>query len=158
VDRILGDFIVLLRHAGVRISVSETLDALHAVQLVGYGNRNVLRDSLLAALPKSAREKEIFKRCFDLFFSYDHFAGADSLVETGMPTARPVTDSPLQQALLTGDQAALVMAMREAARDAGLPEIQFFTQRSMFILRILDRMGLPALDAQLQAMQASGAP
>jgi uncharacterized protein with von Willebrand factor type A (vWA) domain len=158
VDRILGDFIVLLRHAGVRISVSETLDALHAVQLVGYGNRNVLRDSLLAALPKSAREKEIFIRCFDLFFSYDHFAGADSLVETGMPTARPVTDSPLQQALLTGDQAALVMAMREAARDAGLPEIQFFTQRSMFILRILDRMGLPALDAQLQAMQASGAP
>lgn len=157
-DRILGDFIVLLRHAGVRISVSETLDALHAVQLVGYGNRNVLRDSLLAALPKSAREKEIFIRCFDLFFSYDHFAGADSLVETGMPTARPVTDSPLQQALLTGDQAALVMAMREAARDAGLPEIQFFTQRSMFILRILDRMGLPALDAQLQAMQASGAP
>ena len=157
-DRILSDFIVSLRHAGVRISVSETLDALHAVRLVGYGERDVLRDSLLAALPKSAREKEIFIRCFDHFFSCDYFADADSIAEPAISPVRPAADSPLRQALLSGDQAALVMAMREAARNAGLPDIQFFTQRSMFTLRILDRMGLPALDAQIQAMQASGAP
>ncbi len=158
VDRILSEFIVSLRHAGVRISVSETLDALQSVHLVGYGDRDTLRDSLLAALPKSAREKEIFSRCFDLFFSFDHFSGADSIADTGLTAGRPAADSPLQQALLAGDQAALVMAMQNAARDAGLSDIQFFTQRSAYALRILDRMGLPALDARLQAMQASGAP
>lgn len=157
-DRILSEFIVSLRHAGVRISVSETLDALHSVRLVGYGDRDTLRDSLLAALPKSAREKEIFSRCFDLFFSFDHFTGADSVADAGLTAGRPAADSPLHQALLAGDQAALVMAMRDAARDAGLSDIQFFTQRSAYTLRILDRMGLPALDARLQSMQASGAP
>ena len=157
-DRILSEFIVSLRHAGVRISVSETLDALQSVRLVGYGNRDTLRDSLLAALPKSDREKEIFSRCFDLFFSFDHFAGADAVADAGLTASRPEADSPLQKALLDGDQAALVMAMRDAAREAGLPDIQFFTQRSAYALRILDRMGLPALDVRLQAMQSSGAP
>ena len=52
VDRILSDFIVSLRHAGVRISVSETLDALQAVRLVGYGERDTLRESMMAALAK----------------------------------------------------------------------------------------------------------
>ena len=69
-DRILSDFIVSLRHAGVRISVSETLDALHSVRLVGYEDRKSLRDALMAALPKSAPEKEIFNRCFNHFFSF----------------------------------------------------------------------------------------
>ncbi len=157
-DRILSDFIVSLRHAGVRISVSETLDALQAVRLVGYGERDTLRESMMAALAKSAREKEIFVRCFDHFFSFDCFADAEAAADPEASPVRPGPDSALHRALLSGDQAALVMAMREAARDAGLSEIQFFTQRSRFTLRILDRMGLPALDAQLQAMQASGAP
>ena len=157
-DRILSEFIVSLRHAGVRISVSETLDALQSVRLVGYGDRDTLRDSLLATLPKSAREKEIFSRCFDLFFSFDHFADAESVADAGLTASRPAADAPLQQALLAGDQAALLMAMRDAARDARLQDIQFFTQRSAYALRILDRMGLPALDARLQAMQASGTP
>jgi uncharacterized protein with von Willebrand factor type A (vWA) domain len=60
--------------------------------------------------------------------------------------------------LLNGDQSALVMAMREAARAANLADIQFFTQRSLYALRILDRMGLPAMDGQMQAMQATGSP
>jgi uncharacterized protein with von Willebrand factor type A (vWA) domain len=77
-DRILSEFIVSLRHAGVRISVSETLDALHSVWLVGYEDRESLRDALMAALPKSAPEKEIFNRCFDHFFSFDYFTDAES--------------------------------------------------------------------------------
>lgn len=157
-DRVLSDFIISLRHAGVRISVSETLDALQSVRLVGYQDRETLRDALLAALPKSAPEKEIFARCFDHFFSFDYFADADA---TAGPDSAPVTaatDFSLTRTLLSGDQTALVMAMREAARAGNLTDIQFSTQRSLYTLRILDRMGLPALDAQMQAMQASGAP
>lgn len=157
-DRVLSDFIVSLRHAGVRISVSETLDALQSVRLVGYDDRETLRDVLLATLPKSAPEKEIFTRSFDHFFSMDYFADAD---EIEGPEATPVgtaTDFSLTRMLLSGNQAALVMAMREAARAANLADIRFFTQQSLYTLRILDRMGLPALDTQIQAMQTDGLP
>jgi uncharacterized protein with von Willebrand factor type A (vWA) domain len=157
-DRVLSDFIISLRHAGVRISVSETLDALQSVRLVGYNDRETLRDALLAALPKSAPEKEIFARCFDHFFSFDYFADADGTAGSNSATVRAAKDFSLTQALLSGDQAALVMAMREAARAANLTDIQFFTQQSMYTLRILDRMGLPGLDASIQAMQADGSP
>lgn len=157
-DRVLSDFIVSLRHAGVRISVSETLDALQSVRLVGYNDRETLRDALLAALPKSVPEKEIFARCFDHFFSFDYFADADATAGPDSTTAKAATDFSLTRTLLSGDQAALVMAMREAARVANLTDIQFFTQQSLYTLRILDRMGLPALDAQIQAMQAAGSP
>jgi hypothetical protein len=157
-DRLLSDFIVSLRHAGVRISVSETLDALQSVRLVGYNDRETLRDALLAALPKSAPEKEIFSRCFDHFFSFDYFANADGTAGTNSAPVREAADFSLPRALLSGDQTALVLAMREAARAANLTDIQFFTQQSLYTLRILDRMGLPALDAQIQAMQAAGLP
>jgi len=157
-DRILSEFIVSLRHAGVRISVSETLDALHSVWLVGYEDREFLRDALMAALPKSVPEKEIFNRCFDHFFSFDYFTDAESPPNPQQRPVSPAADDPLSRMLLNGDQSALVMAMREAARAANLTDIQFFTQRSLYALRILDRMGLPAMDGQMQAMQATGSP
>jgi hypothetical protein len=157
-DRVLSDFIISLRRAGVRISVSETLDALQCVRLVGYDDRETLRDALLAALPKSAPEKEIFARCFDHFFSFDYFADADGTAEPNSAPVRVGTDFSLPRTLLAGDRTALVMAMREAARAANLTEIRFFTQQSFYALRILDRMGLSALDAQIQAMQADGSP
>jgi len=59
-DRVLEDFITTLRRSGVRISVSESLDAARALQLVGYDDRNLLENSLSVALAKSAQEKEIF--------------------------------------------------------------------------------------------------
>jgi hypothetical protein len=157
-DRILSDFIVSLRHAGVRISISETLDALQSVRLVGYDDRETLRDALLAALPKSAPEKEIFARCFDHFFSFGYFADTAATARPESAIVPASTGASLTRMLLLGDQTALVMAMREAARAAGLTDIRFFTQQSLYTLRILDRMGLPALDAQIQAVQAAGSP
>ena len=68
-DRILTSFISALRNADVRISTSETLDALHAVDLVGYDNRTLLRNSLSLVLPKTRDEKSIFDATFDHFFS-----------------------------------------------------------------------------------------
>lgn len=157
-DRILGDFITCLRHAGVRISISETLDALQAVQLIGYGDRDMLSDSLSAALAKSAREKEIFARCFDHFFSFDYFVPAESADRAGPAPATPAADASLMQMLLAGDQAALFMAMQEAARAANLMGIQFFTQRSPFTMRIMNRMGVQGLDSMMQQLQAEGTP
>ncbi|MAT84031.1 MAG: hypothetical protein CMD39_07045 [Gammaproteobacteria bacterium] len=74
-DRTLTNFIRALRNADIRISTAETLDALSAVELVGYEDRGALKRSLALVLPKTADEKEAFDLCFDQFFSAEDVSG-----------------------------------------------------------------------------------
>lgn len=74
-DRTLTNFIRALRNSDVRISTAETLDALSAVELVGYEDRGRLKRSLSLVLPKTADEKEAFDLCFDQFFSAEDVSG-----------------------------------------------------------------------------------
>jgi uncharacterized protein len=69
-DQLLTNFIRALRNADVRISTAETLDAFSTVQLVGYRDRQLLKDSLGLVLPKTPVEKAAFETCFDQFFSF----------------------------------------------------------------------------------------
>ena len=69
-DQLLTNFIRALRNADVRISTAETLDAFSTVQLVGYRDRQLLKDSLGLVLPKTQDEKAAFDTCFDQFFSF----------------------------------------------------------------------------------------
>src|SRR5262245_20639328 len=69
-DQLLTNFIRALRNADVRISTAETLDAFATVELVGYRDRQLLKDSLALALPKTLDEKAAFDTCFDQFFSF----------------------------------------------------------------------------------------
>lgn len=87
-DHTLTHFIAALRNAEVRISPAETLDAMNAVELVGYRDRAFLKDSLSLVLPKTADEKETFDTVFDQFFSFEDvsnqpFAGAGNGDEGG---------------------------------------------------------------------------
>jgi uncharacterized protein len=92
-DQLLTQFIGALRNADIRISPAETLDALSTVELVGYGDRRLLKDSLSLVLPKTLDEKAAFDTCFDQFFS---FGQRTSLV----PETRDDSD-----AALSGDAA-----------------------------------------------------
>ena len=74
-DRTLTHFIAALRNAEVRVSPAETLDAMNAVELVGYRDRDFLKDSLSLVLPKTADEKDTFDTTFDQFFSFEDVAG-----------------------------------------------------------------------------------
>jgi uncharacterized protein len=69
-DQLLTNFIRALRNADIRISTAETLDAFNAIQLVGYRDRQLLKDSLSLVLPKTLDEKAAFDTCFDQFFSF----------------------------------------------------------------------------------------
>lgn len=69
-DQLLTNFIRALRNADIRISTAETLDAFSTIQLVGYGDRQLLKDSLGLVLPKTLDEKAAFDTCFDQFFSF----------------------------------------------------------------------------------------
>ena len=74
-DRTLTHFIAALRNAEVRVSPAETLDAMNAVELVGYRDRAFLKDSLALVLPKTADEKDTYDTAFDQFFSFEDVAG-----------------------------------------------------------------------------------
>ncbi len=74
-DRTLTNFIRALRNSDVRVSTAETLDALSAVELVGYQDRAALKRSLALVLPKTADEKEAFDVCFDQFFAAEDLSG-----------------------------------------------------------------------------------
>jgi hypothetical protein len=92
-DQLLTQFIGALRNADIRISTAETLDALGTVELVGYGDRRLLKDSLSLVLPKTLDEKAAFDTCFDQFFS------------SGERTSLPPTATLESTADLSGDAA-----------------------------------------------------
>jgi len=77
VDRVLSNFIRALRNAEVRVSTAETLDAFNVVELVGYRDREFLKDALSLALPKTQDEKNTFSDCFDSFFAFKTLKRSD---------------------------------------------------------------------------------
>ena len=64
----LVTFIRILRSHDVRVSPAETLDAVTAVRLLGYADRDRLRDGLAASLAKTSQEQQIVETCFDRYF------------------------------------------------------------------------------------------
>ena len=80
-DRTLTNFIAALRNAEVRVSPAETLDALNAVELVGYRDRHLLKNALALMLPKTIDEKETFDDTFDRFFAFEDVAGETAVLD-----------------------------------------------------------------------------
>ncbi len=159
-ERVLEDFVTAARTAGVRISISETLDAARAVETVGYGDRALLRDVLAVSLAKTAAEKQLLEDCFDRFFSFGFFAGAAEREPDrgGEDPSRIKVESSLVRMLMEEDRAGLIAAMTEAARLENLSQIRYLTQRNLFAFRLLSRMGVDDLDRQLHSMRAIDTP
>src|ERR1700749_2641183 len=65
----LHRFFRAARGAGVHVSPAESIDAMRAVEKIGFSERTILRDTLLLTLAKSEDEKKALGACFDLFFS-----------------------------------------------------------------------------------------
>jgi uncharacterized protein with von Willebrand factor type A (vWA) domain len=69
VEGALHRFVRLLRLHGMRVSVSEALDAMHAAAQPGVlAERELLRSALMVTLVKDRRDLETFERVFDRFF------------------------------------------------------------------------------------------
>lgn len=101
----LHRFVRLLRLHGVRVSVSEALDAMHAAAQPGVlGEREVLRSALMVTLVKDRRDLEVFDRVFDRFFGLKavvppedeggHSHGHDDLTDEGALEQFTLSDNP----------------------------------------------------------------
>lgn len=145
-ERAFANFLKALRGAEVRVSVAETLDALRVVELVGWADRAALKASLSFTLAKTTTDKQIFDACFEDFFRSDSFKDDDKAPESND------SKSPLGQILLNRDQAALAVAMQQAAAEIGVENIRIYTQRMIYAQRIMRRMGLHELDDEINAL------
>jgi hypothetical protein len=154
-DSVLHRFFVALRGSGVRVSPAEGLDALEAVRRVGYGDRGLFKTALAVTLAKSSQEKELFESCFALFFSAEGFAFSGDRPEQ-QEEAQPIPDaSPLTGLLLSGDTSGLALSMGSAAEAVDAGGIRFFTQKSLYVQRMLKHMGLEGVDHDIRKLEAS---
>ena len=68
-DAPINRFICLLKKSGVRISPSETIDAMQALEHVTLADRHVVRTVLRSTLVKDMHDIPVFEELFDLFFA-----------------------------------------------------------------------------------------
>jgi hypothetical protein len=161
-ERVLAAFVRALRAAGSPVSTSETIDAVKTVGFVGYGDRQVLKDSLAAVLAKSETEKSTFDALFELYFNREapppsrapqedeqSEGGGD---EDGEGDLDLDVDALMRLAGRGGEGAAY--AIEQAAAAAGAENIRFATQIPQITRRALQLMGVGRLDDRiLQRLQ-----
>lgn len=138
VDRHIA-FVEALRSAGLPVSLSEGLDAVHAIGGIGLGDRETLRAAYAATLVKRQPHRAGFDQVFDLYFPALVGDG-----ESGIVRHDPAAETPEQEqkraglsgldgpqqlaefrdalvdALGMGDPDALALLAREAVQRFGL--------------------------------------
>ena len=151
----LRDFIHILRSSDLRVSTSESIDAMNVVSEIGLEDRSLLKHSLSFSLAKTLREKEIFSECFDNFFEENYMnLNEDKLPQKNNEKDSEISDldvldkneNSLEELYNNSDRTSLMTAMALAAREANLQDIRLFTQVGMFTRKIFDEMGLEKLN------------
>ena len=151
----LRDFIHILRSSDLRVSTSESIDAMNVVSEIGLEDRSLLKHSLSFSLAKTLREKEIFNECFDNFFEENYMnLSEDKLPQKNNEKDSEISDldvldkneNSLEELYNNSDRTSLMTAMALAAREANLQDIRLFTQVGMFTRKIFDEMGLEKLN------------
>ncbi len=164
--QVLSDFIKALRAADVRVSTAESIDAAATLETVGFNERTLLKDALSQVLAKSADDKLRFDETFEAYFAAAPAAG-DSMEAQAEPGDDPGAEGgggeaagggtgsgsgggdALTDLLERGDGSALQQLVAGAARQVQLQNIRLFTQRGMYIRRILEQIGIEAVDDTL---------
>lgn len=165
----LLQFITTLRKHDIPVSTAETLDAMQVAAVVGYRDRDLLKQGLAGALAKTVEDKTRFYECFEQFYGDQPAASspaADKEAETppgdfDLPAdiaadaaVSAAMEAPLVR-ILTGDSPqAITVATQEAAASAGLDNLQFNTQKGIFRRRIMDALGAEGLDKAIEALRA----
>ena len=165
----LRRFLQVARGAGLRVSAAEGIDAARAVQMIGFADRDILKDSLGLILAKTPEEKAAYDEAFELYFKRDDLGASEDEAES--PKRGSAAQSQggeggqgegggqgLGDLLEQDDRAALATQMEKAARESGIENIRFFTQKNLYARRILDRMGLRQVERDVEALRQSGTP
>ncbi len=181
-ERVLGNFVSALRRADLGVSPAETLDAAAALDIIGYDNPRLFRDTLSLVLAKTPEEKAAFDICFDRFFSARQFRTGSlaafrealrDVEQAGQGLGSPADgeegdqsrkrrgsarasnhESALGHLLLQGSDEELMIAVRRAADEVHLDRIRTLRERSLYTRRIIQHMGGADLDRAIEQLSA----
>jgi uncharacterized protein with von Willebrand factor type A (vWA) domain len=157
------EFIRALRAAGVRISLAESLDAMHGVESVGIGDKGQFRSALKTTLVKEVRDTEKFDYYFPLFFG------------SQQPEMQDATDGmseqdqqKLQQAMqaVMGDKEALRQLLQQllegqqfsqdqldqAGQQSGLDQASDMSQRPWFERRMQRQLNMQQIQQMIEEL------
>lgn len=158
--QVLTDFIRALRAADVRVSTAESIDAATTIEVVGFDSRAVLKDSLSQVLAKTVDDKTRFADCFERFFFAEDMRGIDAAAEEDaklddVPAVADESEMPGEGGglvdMMTGaNRAELQLALANAARAVGVANIRLFTQRGLYMRRILENVGIEGLEEAIR--------
>jgi uncharacterized protein with von Willebrand factor type A (vWA) domain len=170
VQKKIVEFTNILRKAGVRVSVAESIDSFLVLDEMPLDDRELFRDALRSAMVKRSDDIPTYDRLFDLFWSGFHDAlreqlaqalggmGADFDLERLMERLRELLQnmdvdlSDLAVAILTVDANQLEQLIQEAGEEVGTGRIQNMLQIGFFSRRILEQMGLDGASGDLREL------
>jgi uncharacterized protein len=170
-DRII-EFSNVLRRNGVRVSLSENIDAFRAIDLLGIENPSLFRAALRSTLVKRTVDLRAFEELFDFFF----FGIGQSLNQADQQLMQQLGLSPqefqklleqiekfvkqmegelsaLTRALLRGNKGEMERLLRQAAAseaDQGSAERFRFTP----FTKIASRLELDKLQDEIERLKA----
>jgi uncharacterized protein len=178
-ERTLTDFIRALRAAGAPVSSAETIDAARTLELIGYEDRQRMKDAFGLVLAKTEEEKVIHDQMFETFFRRKsvepsraiHSSSASNKKSTASELKAndkkakgekeigekisdgqdPQGGQSFQDLALSGDSDRIAAAMERAGAEAGVDDIRFSTQQAFFVRQMLDRLGVESFDLALSA-------
>jgi uncharacterized protein with von Willebrand factor type A (vWA) domain len=164
------EFTNILRQAGIRVSVSETIDAFTALDEMPVSDRELFRDALRTSMVKRSDDIDTYDRLFELFWSGFHdqlreemqgaLAGLggefdlESLMEQlqDMLQNSDIDLSALAQALLSMDLDSLEQLIQGAGEEAEIGNIRNMLQIGFFSRRMMEQLDLEGAQGELRSV------
>lgn len=172
-DARVVEFVEVLRQNGLKIGVSESRDAVQAIELSGLDDPELFRASLATTLCKRAGDVPTFQRAFDLYFTgvvklLDDLdrSLADRIREEGLLEGDELKMviwmlerlagqlSPLTQAALQGNRAQLASLLRNASLQLDFSRVQNALQTGFFSRRLLSGAGFEQMRSDAEGIGA----
>jgi uncharacterized protein len=168
-DNRIVHFIGALRASGVRVSLAESEDAMHAIDQLGVEDRELFRLSLKATLIKEAHDGPTYDRLFPLFFGSNQPPMMNGTGDLSNSDQQSLRDA-LQQ-LLNELRAELMRRLAEGrpltpeeleqlGQNAGLQNANQRYQQPWITRRMLQQLGLndlaEAIDELMELLAALG--
>lgn len=153
------EFVHALRKSDIRISLSETLDAIKATSWISLRKREDLRFALITTLIKKTSDQVEFDRLFALYFgnlgegggsSFSVLTWLDDLVrEQGLSI------SPLSVAVMSGNTGNLELILENAGQGISVDNIRYPLQIGYYSKKISEQIDWQLIEEDLRKLLES---
>ena len=171
-DARIVEFAEVLRQNGLKVAMSETLDAARGASELGLEDREQFRAVMRATLCKREADVATFDRAFEFYFT----GAARTFEAIDAALARRIEEegllegddlkmilwmlpslaggmSPMAQAVLNGDRSMLAQIFRQAALQLDFGRMQSSLQTGFFTRRMLVGAGVEQMRGDLASLQ-----